>query len=273
MLRKIFISFIFFFPILLKAQNELGFLYLPNLSSMHNKGNRQGDPIYQPELTISQGWGASFAHHANRTKTHGPIRNGTLGSHFRLKKLYRIDLIYMQCHQKWRSEYPINSDSIAIHQGKKRLGYLKLPLMYQLTHPINNHFAISFYGGPQISLLLRQEGGIVYWERRENDIYYDLPFADKKYFKPVTIDAVFGINLVYRFTAPNLRWYELTGGVRGDWTMSTVERKDAVINNYPTYGKITGWDKERTNGHNTSLAIACGLNYIFHEAEHHKTRY
>jgi hypothetical protein len=272
-MKKLLFTLSIFCTIAVFAQSELGAIYMPQLTSLHNKANRQGDPIYKALPTIAYAGGLSFSHHINRTGTHGPIRHGALGSHFKLKKLYRIDVIYAQHNQRFRSEYRPFKDSIATHYGKKRLGYLKIPIMYQATHPINKHFAISFYGGPQLSILMRAKGGVVYWEHFENHDYYDLPFASKKYYNLLTFDVVTGCNMEYRFTQPHLRWYNIVAGIRADWSVSTVENNDVSVNNYPVYGDVYNYDKERKNSRNTTVGLMFGVNYIFHTAEHVRTRF
>jgi hypothetical protein len=257
----------------LSAQNEIGGIYFPSLTSINNRANRQDDPIYKADPTIAYGAGLSFSHHMNKTRNHGPIKHGALGSHFSVKKLVMVDLIFTQHHQKWTSIYTLQDNTTRTKEGNKRLNYMKIPILFELVHPINNRFGIAFYGGPQISTLIRAQGGIVYWEYRDSGIYYDLPFESTKYYNRFLVDAVGGINLEYHFKKKNLRWYSPLLGIRADWSITSVENSERIINNYPHYGEINGYDKERKNSHNTSVSLVFGLNYVFHQAEHNRTKF
>jgi hypothetical protein len=175
----------------------------------------------------------------------------------------------MEQNQKFTSEYRISKDSVATHSGKKRLSYIQLPVMFQLTTPLSKKVNFSVFGGPQFSFLGKAKGGIVYWKHYENFDYYDLPFADRGYYKKITMDATAGFNFEYKAT----RWVHLLSGMKMNYSLTTVENTGAIINNYPTYGQINGYTKERGNGHNSSLALVVGVMYQFHKAEHHKTRF
>jgi Outer membrane protein beta-barrel domain len=232
---------------------------------MHNRANTLDDPIYQPQATISYGGGFSFLHHLNNKKSHGPIRHGALSSHFKVKKSIRFDLLYTEHNQKFVSQYRLSGGGVKTHEGKKRLAYLKVPVFYEVTFPINKKMSFSVYGGPQFSFLTKAQGGLVYYIHYADHDYFDLPFSNRDYFKKITADAAGGFHLELSAT----RWMHLLVGMRFDYTLTTVENKTAIINNYPVYGT----DELRTNGRNTALALVFGINYQFHKAEFDRTRF
>ena len=127
---------------------------------------------------------------------------------------------------------------------------------------------------------MKADGGIVHWERRaDGSVYYDLPFADIAYFKRFTLDAVAGIDFEYKVQKGRIgkfelaRWVHWVVGLRGDWSATTVEHKDKEINNYPMYGRVLGFDGERTNSRNVTLGLIIGATYHFHVADYAKTRF
>lgn len=247
------------------AQNELGAFIFPQLTTMHNRANKLDDPIYQTLPTVTYGGGFSFLHHLNKSKSHGPIRHGALSSHFKTKKSLRFDLLYVQHNQNFKSEYRVGNGIVKTHEGTKRLSYIKVPLFYEITFPINKKSSFSMYGGPQFSFLTKAQGGLVYWIHYDDYDFYDLPFSNRDYFKKITADAAGGFHFEYSMT----RWMHLLVGMRFDYTLSTVENKTAIANNYPVYGA----EELRTNGRNTAFALVLGVNYQFHKAEFDRTRF
>lgn len=255
------------------AQNEIGVLAFPQISSIHNKANRQGDPIYQANLTYAYGAGVFFLHDFKK-RAYGAIRNGVTGRSLKTKWSGKVSLLYSAHEQKWTSQYSIKSglsDTILTHQGRKRLDYLKLPIVGQLTFPLTNKYNLALFAGPQVSYLLNAQGGNVIWRRYASGAtYFDLPFADKKYFKRFTLDGVFGATVEYKGLS---RWVHLLVGVRGDFSITNSENSEAIVNNYPVYGDINNYEKERGDSHNSTVALMVGLNYIFHVPDYHRTRF
>ena len=268
MKKHILLIFITFSSLLGIAQNELGFYAFPQMTQVNNKANRTDDQIYTALPTIAYGFGVSWLHQFNKRAGHGPIRHGVTSGSMKIKKSLKLGIIYSAHEQKWRSVYNKNGLP-ATWEGKKRFDYLKIPVMGKLTLPINNKFNFAVFGGPQLSYLIKAEGGIVYWERREGGDYFDLPFSEKKYFNAFTVDAVLGFDIEYKIS----RWVHLIAGIRSDISLSTVENNERILNNYPSYGEVKDYDKERGNSHNTTVALILGFSYHFHHAEFNKTRY
>lgn len=251
------------------AQNELGFNVFPQMTQMNNKANRTGDPIYRALPTVSYGLGVNWTRQIGaRTSGSGSIRNGILASSLKTKKSINIGLVYSAHDQKWESEF--RKDGVLTQwEGSKRFDYLKIPVVAKFTRPLNHLFNVTFYGGPQLSILMKAEGGIIHWKHYDTYDYFDLPFSDRKYFNALTLDAVAGVDFEYKLT----RWVYLTFGLRADLSMTTVENNDRIVNNYPTYGDVRGYDKERGNGHNSSVAFLLGFNYQLHKARYDRTRF
>lgn len=269
MKKYLLFAFILFTSFIVSAQNEVGFYLFPQLTQVNNKANRQDDPIYSAQLTTSWGVGVSVLHQFNKRAGHGPIRGGVTASSLKIKKSLKVGLVYSAHDQKWKSQYRLPGGEIATWEGKKRFDYVKLPVMGKLTIPLNNIFNLALFGGPQVSYLVKAEGGIIYWEHFDTYDYFDLPFSNSKYFNRFTFDAVAGIDLETKIS----RWVHLITGIRADWSVTTVENNDRIINNYPAYGEVNEYNKDRGNSHNSSLAFILGFTYHFHRSEHGRTRY
>lgn len=250
------------------SQNEIGVLAFPQITSIHNKANRQGDPMYRAELTAAYGAGAFFLYRFKK-RSYGVIRNVATDRSMETRWSARASLLYSAHDQKWTSQYLTNSEELntaITHEGRKRLDYLKLPIVGQFTFPLNNKFNLALFAGPQVSYLLSAKGGNVFWRKNpDGSTYFDLPFSDMKYFKRLTFDGVLGATLEYKGLS---KWVHLLVGLRGDVSITNSENTQAVVNNYPVYGEINNYQKERGNSHNTTLALTLGLSYIFHVPEH-----
>lgn len=267
------------------AQNEIGVYVMPQMTSLINKANRIGnDPIYQVENTYTYGGGVTVMHDFKKTR-YGKITGGQTSSSLDHKLGLKVGLFYSAQDQKFTSQYrTIEPGTTGIvlknHEGRKRLDYLKLPVNLRFTVPLTDKFNLALYGGPQVSYLLKADGGLVLWEHLEDGTdYYDLPFADKGYYKTFLLDAVAGLDFEYKLQRGRIgrfelaRWVHLVAGVRADWSATTVEHLDRNINNYPLYGKVNGFDGERTDSRNVSLGLLFGFTYHFHKPDYAKTRF
>ena len=279
--KKIILLFSVFISLATSAfsQNEIGIYVMPQITSLHNKANRQGDdPIYQPEVTYAYGGGVTFMHDFKKTR-YGKITGGNTSASLDHKLGLKVGLFYSANDQKFTSRYRYNLDSTITHSGRKRFDYLKLPVNLRFTIPLNDRFNLALYGGPQVSWLFKAEGGIVHWVHYDTFDYYDLPFSDISYFKRFTLDAVAGIDLEYKVKKGRIgnfvlaKWVHFVFGIRADWSATTVEHKDRIINNYPSYGQVNGFSGERSNSRNSTLGFILGATYHFHKPDYAKTRF
>lgn len=284
-MKKILLLSVVFLGVLTKffAQNQIGIYVAPQMTSLINKANRQSqDPIYELENTYTYGGGVTFMHDFKKTR-YGKITGGQTSSSLDHKLGIKVGLFYSAQDQKFTSRYIDVEDGqplVKTHEGRKRLDYLKLPINLRFTIPLTDKFNLALYGGPQVSYLLKADGGIVHWDHLENGTdYFDLPFSDRSYYKSFTLDGVAGVDLEYKLQRGRIgrfdlaRWVHLVFGIRGDWSATTVEHKDKVVNNYPVYGGLRGFSGERSNSRNVSLGLLIGATYSFHKADYAKTRF
>lgn len=262
MMKKLQVAgFLLFLSVMVNAQNEMGAYLFPQWSSINNKGN--DEPIYQHIPTVSAGGGGFFVHYFEGLKiSKARVRFGYSKPRLGL----RLDLAYSAHNQKFKSEYRVGEE-IRTHFGKKRLDYLKLAVMAEYTRPLNRHMNVVIYGGPQLSYLLKADGGIVAYRRYSTFDYYDLPVADKAYFKTFLFDLTASIGVDYKVT----KWVNIFAAIRGDWSVTGVENKNAEANGIGVYN-LEGND-DRSNSHNTGLSLTVGVEYKLHRPEHARTKY
>lgn len=262
MMKKLQLAgFLLFLSVMVNAQNETGAYLFPQWSSINNKGN--DDPIYQHIPTVSAGAGAFFVHYFEGLKI--SRQRGRFG-YSKPRLGARVDVAYSAHNQKFKSVYRDGEEQIT-HHGKKRLDYMKFALMAEYTRPINRHMNVVIYGGPQISYLVKADGGIVAYKRYDTYDYFDLPTADKAYFKQYLFDLTASVGVDYKFS----KWVNIFAALRGDWSMTGVEDKDAEANGIGAYN-LDGND-DRSNSHNTMLSITVGVEYKLHRPEHARTKY
>ena len=225
---------------------QLGFFYLPQKTSISNSISDKDDPIYQNKTTFGGGAGINF--------TYWPSEYMGI----------QIGLMYISHNQKFISKYKdlaYNDDSMRTYKGKKRLDYLKVPLLLVSSVPIGKKMNLFGYAGPQFSYLLKGDGAIVIYKHHGDGIsdYFDLPPSGSNFYNKFLIEAVLGGGVAFNLT-PEL---SVSASLRLDYSISDVENKDAVVYedldlNYPLY---TFGDEDRKKAHNSSIGIMLGFNY------------
>ncbi len=244
--------------IVAKGQNEVGAYFFPQATSIKNLQQPDNTEIYDTKSTYSGGFGVNYIHFFNDQYD---WRN-------MLHKIgLRTDLIYSAHNQKFQSEWTaFNGDELRKHEGKKRLDYIKLAVNLEYARPFSRHFSYIFYGGPQLSFLVKSDGGIVAWRDREGGHHlYLLPRADNKYYKRFTLDFVFGLGFDFELT----RNLNFSSSARFDFGLTTMDNVDAVVNDFEQFNTSLG----RKGSRNASVAILLGVEYTLHKAEHAKARY
>ena len=261
MIRSIALSIIVIGSLSLSsmAQNEVGAFLFPQTSMINNKAN--GTYIYQHVPTISWGGGVNFLHFFSGSKKQGNNKFATLSKRYGL----RTGIIYSAHRQKWKAKYQINEGVFADWEGKKRLDYIKLPILFEYSHPLSRKMNYIFYLGPQISILARAQGGIITWKHYGGFDYFDLPAADRKYFKSFVIETVVGAGVDYHIT----RWINVSASARADISATSIENNNVETNGYKPYDI----DKDRGDSHNMSIAILFGIEYKLHKSFLGKTKY
>lgn len=240
-----------------KGQNEVGVYYFPQLTTINNLNNTKTD-LYTHVPTFSSGTGINYIHFFNNKYDFRNLRH---------KFGLRVDVIYSAHNQKFKSEWKaFTGDPLRTHKGKKRLDYLKFAVNLEYSHSVSRHLSYIFYGGPQVSYLVKSDGGIVAWkDRGENNYLYLLPPASNNYYKRITVEAAVGAGFDYELSM----WLNLSSSLRVDYSISTIDSPDAVANDYPQFN----FDGGRNGSRNMSIAWLMGIEYTLHQPEHAKTRY
>ena len=242
------------------SQNEVGGYIMPQYTRILN-GADVDNPQYDTKHSFSKGVGVNFIH----------FFHGKRDTRKNNRYAVRLDLLYSGHSQSWKATYRTGQNSVGQTtfgewEGKKRLDYIKLAPQFEMSHPLNKHLSMIYFGGPQISYLIDVDGGIVVWEDRGVYDYFDLPPAERDYYKSVTIDAVFGMGFDYEYT----KWINITGGARVDFSLTKVENPDASVNGYDY---IYSAELERGGSHNLTLGIFIGMEYTIHKPQYAKTRF
>lgn len=224
-------------------KTQVGGFYLPQITSISNSLSDKGDPIYKNKITFAGGGGVSLTYWF---KNHLGVQTG---------------LTYVSHNQKFVSSIRITDDSIRTWKGKKRLDYLKVPLLLTFTNLLpykrDSRIAFTMAGGVQLGYLLKGDGAIVIFQHYQYDDYYDLPESGSEYYSKFVADLVISVGLDFILTK-NLA---INTAVRADWSITDVENKNAThYNNVPTYYYS---DPNRRKGHNSSLGLLLGLTYSF----------
>jgi hypothetical protein len=222
---------------------QLGFFYLPQKTSISNSISDKDDPIFQNKTTFGGGAGINFTYWTSEY----------LG--------IQIGLMYTSHNQKFVSKFKDLSyaDSMRTYKGKKRLDYIKVPILLVSSTPINKHMSIYGYAGPQFSYLLKGDGAVVIYKHYGNGIsdYFDLPPSGSNFYNKFVLEAVVGGGFEFNLTSE----LSVSTSLRFDYSISDIENKDALA-----YGDVdrtlyTFGDSDRKKAHNSSLGIMLGFNY------------
>lgn len=239
------IVLLFFATAALPQKVQLGAYYLPQITSISNSISDKDDRIYENKLTFAGGGGLNLTYRFNSSG----IQTG---------------LLYVSHNQKFISEYFVNrrANSVATYEGKKRLDYLKVPLLFTYTYspPSKKPSTVSFttFAGPQLGYLLKADGAVMIYQHGPDSDFYDLPPASNSYYKKFIVDLVLGWGLNFRLN----NHLAINTAIRADWSISDVENKGATTydNQLSTY--YFG-DPDRKKSHNASLGLLLGINYTF----------
>jgi len=256
--RFIIITFVLSAVNIVNGQNEIGAYFFPQATSIKNIQSPDNEAVYDTKTTFSGGLGVNYIHFFNDKYDYRNMLH---------KFGLRTDLIYSAHNQKFASEWTAyEGDKVRTHEGKKRLDYIKLAVNIEYARPFTRHMSYIFYGGPQLSYLVKSDGGIVAWRDREDEhVLYLLPPAGNDYYKSFTLDFVLGGGFDYELT----RFLNFSTSARLDFGITTMDKVDAVVNDYEQFNTSLS----RKGSRNASLAILLGVEYTLHQPEHAKTRY
>ncbi|MBX9850865.1 MAG: PorT family protein [Cytophagaceae bacterium] len=231
------------------SQVDLGFYYLPQKTTISNSISDKDDDIYQNKTTFAGGGGISFTYWINKQ----------IG--------LQTGLMYISHNQKFVSKLFVRDSmggpgSTKEVKGKKRLDYLKVPLLLTYKYNVSRKFGVFMFAGPQFAYLLKGDGAIIIYQQYDDgqSDFYDLPPSSSDYYNKFLIDVALGGTLNFRLSSE----LSVNTGLRFDWSISDVENKDATTaygsEERPTY--LFG-DADRKKAHNSSIGILLGITYTF----------
>ena len=231
------------------SQVDLGFSYLPQKTTISNSISDKNDDIYRNKTTFAGGGGISFTYWFNKQ----------IG--------FQTGIIYVSHNQKFVSKLFVRDSmggpgSTKEVKGKKRLDYLKVPLLLTYKYNVSRKFGVSMFAGPQFAYLLKGDGAIIIYQQYDDgqSDFYDLPPSSSNYYNKLLIDIAAGGSFNFKLS-PEL---SINTGLRFDWSISDVENKDATTaygsEERPTY--FFG-DPDRKKAHNSSIGILLGVTYTF----------
>lgn len=244
------------------TQNEVGAFLMPlNYTRIINSADVD-NPQYDTKHTFSRGFGVNFIH----------FFKGKKDTRKNNRMAFRGDVTWAGHSQAWEATYRTGQttlqgdDILATWEGKKRLDYIKIAPQFEMSIPLGKHLSVIYFVGPQISFLVDVDGGILVWEDRGVYDYFDLPPADRAYYKSITFDITGGVGFDYEYS----KWINLTGGFRGDFSLTKVENPDASANGYDFSYNL---ELERGGSHNLSVGFFVGVEYTIHKPQFAKTRF
>lgn len=219
-----------------QAQVEVGVFAFPQITSLNNKDLKK-DPVNNNMLTFSGG-------------------AGILGTYYLSKGIgLQTGCLYSAQNQKIKSNYTINGIDYE-HIAKKRFDYLKFPLMLRVSKPLNDQMNWVVFGGPQLSYLLKYDGGMIIYQ----DGYYDLPAtpSGNNFMKKTVIDLAFGGGIDYVLDNK----FNFNAALKVDYGVTDTENKNAdLYNGIDVYTLNLDNLTDRSKSHNMTIALMLGVSY------------
>jgi hypothetical protein len=159
---------------------------------------------------------------------------------------------YSPMHQKWAV---FDTYRNAYVHGSVRLSYLKMPVLIQYNYLVRKKYQLSVSGGPQISMLLTEKGGLPAYG--VNAVFFDLAETGGAYHE-FTLDGVFA-------TGGEMRLYKNTFvflQVKVDYSFTNAEKKTVYeLGNYGYNLFQYTNNKVRPRTHTISTSISLGLTF------------
>ncbi|MCU0428953.1 MAG: PorT family protein [Cytophagaceae bacterium] len=212
--RFIVLASIFAVVISSMAQFSVGITGFPQISS-NSSDNIRSSSVLRNRITFSGGAGL------------------LLGYDFSDRIGIRTGCIYSSQNQIIRSTYTLYGTPYE-HVGKKRFDYLKFPVLVKFSHPIAKKIRFNYFLGPQLSYLLKYDGGMVVYIP---DVFFDLPVtpSGNDYYKKLVLDATGGLG----FDISISKRSEINTGFKLDYAITDTENKNATYE---------GFDLQEING-------------------------
>jgi hypothetical protein len=223
------------------AQIEVGGVYFPSITVI-SQGDHDSNPYVKNKLTFAGGAGVTFGY---TIKPNFVITSG---------------ILYASHNQKFDGYATIADSTFKIYSGKKRLDYLKVPVLFKFMSA-GDKGPFKYYGfvGPQFAFLLKGDGATVVYEHYDNGYFFDLPPANNKYYNPFIIELSAGVGADYQL-ADNLY---LQTSLKFDAGLNNTENKAFFNSNY--YNK-SDHTSDNHNTRNYSLNLMIGVSYHLSEA-------
>jgi hypothetical protein len=218
--------------------SQIGLYLLPE--NTHIATNIHNDPIYRNKLTFAGGGGITY----------------TYGMTERLS--VQLGLLYTAHNQKWAARIRVTPDSTRPWKGKKRLDYLNLPILLKYNTKMGKRMRSNFFGGVQLSYLLKGSGGLVIFRHDDSSDYFDLPVSHSNYYKPWIVQAVAGYGLDFHLA----RNWSLNTALRLEVSVVDGTNKSKIYQTEP-YDDLNPAIEKMQSSRNWALGLLVGVSYHF----------
>lgn len=240
--------FLLLFSLSLSAQNDLYLSFFGTFqrTSIYNKLERSSDFLQYHEF-ISSGLEYKFK----------PTYGGGMGIYLRKKLKNRFDIGSGALYCSHQQKYYFYSASVDyISNGRIRLEYLKVPLFVSYNFIQKERFKMFLAAGPQISMLLSEDGGLV--EFQPTFKWVAFLYTGSKY-REFCLDGIAFMGAEI-FLRKDLFFFSQ---FRFDYGFTDAEDKKAVeMYSKTTMFEVFSYDYyKRPITHNIAYGLSLGLTY------------
>ncbi len=223
------------------SQSQIGAYFLPENTGILNSVP-SGDPIYKNRLTFASGGGVSYTYNFSSAFA---IQTG---------------LQYTDVNQKFTSKYLVNGTYYE-YDGKKRLGYIDLPILLKYSWRLNKRLSYTYSAGAQLSYLTKGSGAVVVYKHYAGYDYYDLPSSSVKDYNRFLVSGVVAAGVDYRLDTR----FTLNFALRAAYSIVNNVENTKASYNYEGQGTNTPlYYVGNTNppkAHDLSIGLQMGVTY------------
>jgi len=224
------------------SQHQIGAYILPENTQIQS-GIPSSDPIYKNKSTYAGGGGLSYTY--NITSWLG-IQTGVQ---------------YTVVNQKFTSHYLNADSSYGIYNGKKRLGYVSIPVLLKSSWRMNDRFSFTYSLGAQLSYLVRGRGAVMVYKHFTGYDYFDLPASSPKDYNRFLVEGVAAAGIDYRID----KRISINAAFRASYSMFTNVQNTSAVYNFEGKGSnVPLYSYGNTNPpktHNVAMGLQLGVTY------------
>jgi hypothetical protein len=180
----------------------------------------------------------------------------------------RLGIEYSLLGSKQVQHYKIYhySDGPLYGEGSKRLIYIKIPILFRGDLLAKTNNKLFFTVGPQVSILLSEDGGVPIYQGRKTGVPGDTlsnydPQESSGAYHSLTLDAVGSVGWELKL----YRDVYFRTQLRADYSLTDIENKSyAIIYSYTNVVAQNAYylfSKDRPPTHNISLGLLFGLSF------------